>query len=173
MRRSILLVVVVVALAAGLFGYTLLWFVDGTDELTATTTEFDPRLEVNTLTLEEAAGDGDGTQSCVTTVPSPGSWRLSGVVQLERNGSGPASPQPLAWTLTVDDGTIRTNGTVELDRYESERVTLMDVGFLSGQLDPGSTVPARLTVTHEGRTVVSLDRSLDVINRSEPPCAEQ
>jgi hypothetical protein len=175
MRRGPVLALVFGLLVVGLLGYTALWVTStggGAEEPSVTVTTFEPRLSVNTLTLAEATDGTNGTTSCISTGPPPEGWSLTGSLVLERNGSGPASSQQFAWRLDVDDGAVQSNGTVELERYESARVTLFDVGDYTGDLEPGSTATAELAITRDGKPISSTNRSIDVLDSSEPVCPD-
>ena len=176
MRRGVVLALVFALLVVGLLGYTVLWSVSTgseSEETGVTVATFEPRLSVNTLTLEEAADGTNGTTSCISTGPPPERWSLSGRIGLERNGSGPTSSQQFTWRLDVDDGAVQSDGTVDLDRYESERVTLLDIGDYTGDLEPGSTAPAELIITRDGELISSTNRSIEIVDSSGPLCPEE
>lgn len=171
MRRILLAVVVIL----GLVGFGVLWFVGvgpgGTD---VAVSDFEPRLAVNTLSVGEAVGEDNETTSCVSSAPPPEGWQLSGTVTLQRDGGGPRGEQTLHWRVRIADGAASTSGTVRLSRYESERVVLLGSGWRDEppDLDPGATVPATVTVEHGDTTITRVERSLTVIDRSEPMCPE-
>ncbi|QSG13038.1 hypothetical protein HSBGL_2635 [Halapricum desulfuricans] len=173
MRRIALIAGIGLILLIGLLSYSVLWAAStdgGTAEVNATVTEFEPRVSVNTLSLEQALA-GNGTTSCVSTVPMPDGWQLAGSARLERRGNA-SGQRTLSWTLTVD-GQRLSNGTKTLDRYGSERLLFVDAGEWDGALEPESTATANLTVSHGGERVASETRPITIHNRSEPPCPDE
>lgn len=170
MRRIALIAGIGMILLIGLLGYSVLWAAstgDADGTVDATVTDFEPRVSVNTLSLEQAVPD-NGTTSCVSTVPMPNGWQLAGSARLERRGNA-SGQRTLSWTLTVD-GQRLSNGTETLDRYGSEQLLFVDAGEWDGALEPGSTATANLTVSHSGGRVTSETRPITIHNRSEPPC---
>ncbi|QSG07362.1 hypothetical protein [Halapricum desulfuricans] len=175
MRRIALIAGIGLILLIGLLSYSVLWAAStgGSDTegtVNATITGLEPRVSVNTLSLEQALA-GDGTTSCVSTVPMPDGWQLAGSARLERRGNA-SGQRTLSWSLTVD-GRRLSNGTETLDRYGSERLLFVDAGEWDGALEPGSTATANLTVSYNGTRVTSETRSITVHNRSEPPCSDK
>ncbi|MCU4717655.1 hypothetical protein [Halapricum hydrolyticum] len=175
MRRIALIAGVGLVLVVGLLGYSVLWLAstgggNGGGTVDATVAEFEPRVSVNALSLEQALS-GNGTTSCVSTVPMPESWQLAGSTILERSGNA-SGERTLSWMLAVD-GRRLSNGTATLDRYGSERLTFIDTGEWDGTLEPGSTATANLTVSHDGERITSEIRAITIHNRSEPPCPSE
>lgn len=168
MRRVLAaLLVGVFVVGAGLVGTLAL---GGGDDPSVSVTTFEPRIEANGLSVSEAFGDGAGTQSCVSSVPAPGSWQLSGSIEVERVDGHIGTDQTLSWSLTAENETELDDGTFALGDVDSNRIQLFASGRLNDTLEPGSTVPLTVTVTGDDGTLATETRSVDVINRSEPPC---